>query len=180
VNWKITIIAGLILISGDLYAKKVDGKTVPFHTEISGYLIDFNEDANAIAARCTTAPEGKVAWAIASFDGWGDVTHLGWTYFYADHCSYRPEFGSPDGTYSEGEFYMTAANGDRLTGTYYDGISFPGDPPMVYFIDYFMFDDRGDGRFNFASGEGVDAGSIDFGDFSFTIQMTGVIAYSKR
>ena len=179
-NWKITIIAGLILISGDLYAKKVDGKTVPFHTEISGYLIEFNVDANAIATRCTAVPEGKVAWAIASFDGWGNTTHLGWTYFYADHCSYRPELGPPDGTYSEGEFYMIAANGDHLTGTYFEGISFPGDPPMVHFIDSFMFDNGGDGRFNFASGEGVDTGFLNSVDGSFTIQMTGEIAYSKR
>jgi len=177
-NWKLVIIAGLILLSSTLYAEKPTDKALPFHGTLSGYLIAFNEDPDAIADRCNP-PAGQVAWAIASFDGWGDVTHMGWTYGYFDHCSYRPENGPPIGEYGEGEARMIASNGDVLTATYTGGTSIP-QPPMFYFMDYYTFDDGGDGRFNFASGVGVDIGWLNMSDGSFEIEMKGVISYRKR
>ena len=178
-NWRLIIIAGIaILLSGNLYAAKPHDKALPFHGTLSGYLIAFNEDLTDIAGRCSP-PTGQVAWAIASFEGWGDITHMGWTYGYFDHCSYRPEFGPPVGEYGEGEFHLTADNGDLLTGTYTGGTSIP-QPPMFYFMDYFTFDSRGDGRFNIASGEGVDVGSLNMANGAFMMEMTGVISYGKK
>jgi hypothetical protein len=182
-GWKLILLAGVVLLSGDLFAKKVDGKTVPFHGVVSGYLLDFGE---VPAGRCDDAPTGKVAWALTSFDGWGTATHLGEIYMYAEHCSYGtvvvgPDgpYVDPDGTYGEGEFYMIADNGDILAGTYTNGASLSG-PPVVGFMDYVTFQDGGTGRFTFASGGGIDLGAVDFGDFSFTMQMTGVIAYKRK
>jgi len=177
-GWKIILIAGIILLSGDLYAKKVDGKTVPFHGVFSGYLLGFNENPVDIALRCDP-PAGKIAWAITSFEGWGTATHMGSSYIYAEHCSYTPEVGLPDGTYGEGQFFTVADNGDILTGTYTNGISLSG-PPIIGFKDDITFENGGAGRFTFASGGGVEMGAVDFNDYSFTLQMTGVIAYSKR
>lgn len=178
-NWRLIIIAGIaILLSGNLYAAKPHDKALPFHGTLSGQLIAFNEDFDDIALRCSP-PTGQVAWAIASFEGWGDVTHLGWTYGYFDHCSYRPEFGPPVGEYGEGEFRLTADNGDLLTGTYTGGTTIP-QPPMFYFMDYFTFDSGGDGRFTIASGGGVDVGSLNDTNGAFTMGMTGVISYGKK
>ena len=179
-NWRLIIIAGIaILLSGTLYADKPHDKTLPFHGTLSGYLIAFNEDLGAIDDRCNP-PAGQVAWAIASFEGWGDVTHLGWTHVYAEHCSYRPEFGPPVGEYGEGTLRLTADNGDLLTGTYTDGTTNPQFDPIFYFMDYFTFDNGGNGRFNIALGEGVEVGSLDVSSGAFTLEMTGVISYSKK
>jgi hypothetical protein len=107
------------------------------------------------------------------------VSHLGESYMYAEHCSYGTIGIGPDGTYGQGELTMIADNGDILYGTYTNGISL-SDPPVVGFTDDFTFHDGGTGRFTFASGGGIDLGSVDFNDFSFTMQMTGVIAYKKK
>ena len=104
---------------------------------------------------------------------------MGKTYMFAEHCSYRPEGGPPIGEYGEGILELTAANGAILTGTYM-GFTTLAEPPMFYFMDFFTFEDGGTGRFSFASGEGIDLGSANFDDGSFTIQMTGVISYRKR
>jgi hypothetical protein len=173
-NWKIIIIAGLIVLSGNLYAEKPD-KALPFHGVISGYLL---EPAGVPEGRCDAAPDGKIAFALMSFVGWGPVTHMGETYMYAEHCSYAVD-GAPDGTYGQGEFTLVAGNGDILYGTYTNGSSLTP-PPVVGFTDDVTFHDGGTGRFTFASGSGVDLGSVDFNDFSFTMQMIGVISYSKK
>ena len=177
-NWKIMIIAGLILVSGNLYADKPESKMVPFHSVFSGHLLGFDETPEAITARCDP-PSGQVAWAVASFEAWGIATHMGETYMYAEHCSYRPFDGPPVGIYGEGQFQLTAANGDILIGTYTNGVSI-SPPPIIGFMEVSAFHDGGTGRFTFASGNGVDIGSLNTGDGSITMQITGVIAYGKR
>ena len=177
-NWKIFLIAGLIFVSGNLVADKPDGKMLPFHGAFSGEITGFDENPEAIADRCDP-PSGQVAWAIISFGGWGNATHMGKTYMSASHCSYRPEDGAPIGEYGEGILELTAANGAILTGTYW-GYTTLAEPPMFYFMDFFKFEDGGTGRFSYASGEGIDLGSVNFADGSFTIQMTGEISYSKH
>ena len=177
-NWKTIIIAGLILVSGNLYADKPDGKTLPFHGVFSGFLLEFNEDVDVIAARCHP-PEGRVAWAVASFIAWSDdVTHLGETEMLASHCSYVP-VDPPLPFYGEGEFQLTADNGDILLGTYTNGWSL-SPPPVIGFMEDSAFHDGGTGRFTFASGNAMDIGSLNVLDGSITMQMTGVIDYSKR
>ena len=156
---------------------------VPFFGNVSGFLGEFIDDPVQIAARCSV-PDGKFGvWAIASFEGWGTITHLGQSHVIATHCSYLgllPD-GSigPDGTYGQGELITTAANGDVLLGTYDNGVSYP-EGSLIMFMDEFTFVDGGTGRFTFASGAGVEIGSVDFGDFTFTVEMSGVISYSKR
>lgn len=177
-NWKIMIIAGLILVSGIVFADKPDSQMLPFHAVFSGQLLGFNEDEDVIAARCDPPP-GQVAWAVASFHAWGTATHMGETYMYAEHCSYRPFDGPPIGNYGEGQFQLTADNGDILLGSYTDGVSI-SPPPIIGFMEVSTFHNGGTGRFTFASGSGVDIGSFNTADGSITMQITGVIAYGKR
>jgi hypothetical protein len=47
-------------------------------------------------------------------------------------------------------------------------------------MDYVTYVDGGTGRFTYASGGGLEMGSVNFNDFSFTVSMTGVIAYKKK
>ena len=175
---RILLITALLAFSGEIFAKKVDGKTVPISGVFSGYLLGFNEDPVYIAARCNP-PEGKFAWAVTSFEGWGTMSHLGESYVFAEHCSYGNFVDGPDGTYGEGEITTIADNGDILLGTYTDGASL-SPPPLIGFMDFVTFVSGGTGRFAFASGEGVEMGVVDFNDFSFTLQVRGVVAYKKK
>ena len=172
------LLVTLLVFSSDIFAKDVGGKTVPISSTFSGYLLGFDETPEVIAERCSP-PSGKFAWAVTSFEGWGTASHLGESYMYAEHCSYGTNGIGPDGTYGEGEFYTIADNGDVLVGTYTNGVSLSG-PPMVGFMDYITYTDGGTGRFTYASGGGLEMGSVNFNDFSFTISMTGVIAYKKK
>ena len=175
---KILLIAVLLLLSSDVFGKDPGGKTVPISGVFSGYLLGLNEDPAVIAGRCSP-PEGKFVWAVTSFEGWGTMSHLGEAYIYAEHCSYGTEGVGPDGTYGEGEITTIADNGDVLLGTYTNGVSL-SPPPVIGFMDYVSFVDGGTGRFTYASGGGIEMGAVDFSDYSFTVQMTGVIAYKKK
>jgi hypothetical protein len=169
---RILLIATLLVLSGDLCAMKVDGNTVPIHGVFQGYLLGFDVDPGAIADRCDP-PAGKIVWGVVSFGGWGTLSHLGESYLYAEHCEYV------DGTYGEGEITTSADNGDILMATYTNGMSL-SPPPVIGFMDYVTFIDGGTGRFSFASGGGIEMGTTDLGDGSFTLQITGVIAYSRK
>ncbi len=151
-----------------------------FFGESAGMLLPFNFNPDDIAARCTEAPEGKVAWAIASFAGTGIGTHLGRHTIYAEHCSYRPVFGPPDGTYGQGRITITAANGDVLLAEYENGTSYEEAPGLIVFMDEVTFVDGGTGRFTFASGSASELGTVNFFNATFTTEITGVINYSKR
>ncbi|RZV34762.1 MAG: hypothetical protein EX272_12045 [Chromatiales bacterium] len=158
-------------------ADKSKMKDVPFKATFSGYLTGFGPVPDG---RCDNPPEGKVAYALASFEGWGNATHAGYSFISAEHCSYWDlNAGMADGTYGQGQMTLVAANGDVLRISYIDGVSLSG-PPVVEFMDYFTFEDGGTGRFTFASGGGVDIGSVDFSTYIFEMRMEGVIAYKKR
>ena len=159
-------------------------RLLPFHGYFAGPVLGFIEDTAMIAARCPDVPDGKAAWAIAIFEGWGNATHAGSSYILANHCSYGfpgvDEQGQPvifpDGTYGQGMISLEAANGDILLATYDNGVS-----DMEFnFMDEFTFVDGGTGRFTFASGYGVEMGSVNFGDFTFVIEVSGVISYKRR
>lgn len=177
---RILLIATLLAVSTGSFAKQPGVKTVPISGVTSGYLLGFDPSR---VGECDP-PEGKCAWAVTSFAGAGELTHLGWSELYAEHCSYGvpiPEdpFCMPDGTYGEGIIEVIADNGDMLLGTYTNGMSFPDDP-IIYFMDEFEFVDGGTGRFTFASGGGVEMGWVDFRDGSFAVEMSGVIAYKRK
>jgi len=173
----LSLVAVLVAVmAAPVSAKKPDPTELPLMGEFSGRLIGFGAVEEG---RCDATPEGKVAWAVTSFEGWGTATHLGKAYVYAEHCSYADEVTGPDGTYGEGEFTITADNGDILLGTYTNGVSL-SPPPIIGFMDDMTFINGGTGRFSYASGGGVEMGSVNFNDFSFSMQMTGLIAYSKK
>ena len=169
-----------ISLATPLAAGDAVSKELPFYGAFTGWVFPFDTNPEAIAERCTDNPEGKGAWAIASFEGWGNVTHMGRTYVYAEHCSYASIELGPDGTYGQGELFLYAANGDMLYATYDDGTSLP--PPDIQFTDLFTFHDGGTGRFSFASGHGIEMGTVDLGSLppSFTLEMAGVISYKRR
>ena len=160
-----------------LAADKGTSKELPFYGSFSGEL-SLDTDPDAIAERCQNTPQDKVAWAVASFWGDGIATHMGKTYAEANHCSYATAAG-PDGTYGEGELTFFAANGDMLSATYANGVSL-SPPPVVEFMDEVSFTDVGTGRFSFASGGGVEMGSANLLDETFTLQISGVISYKRR
>ena len=175
----LSLVAVLVAaLAAPVAAKKGDPTELPFKGTFAGQLIGFGE---VVGDRCDDSPDGKVAWAVTSFEGWGTATHMGKTYVYAEHCSYSTDgtMNTGDGTYGEGLLTMEAANGDILYGTYTGGVSLSG-PPVIGFMDYFTFTDGGTGRFTFASGGGLEVGVVDLGDGSFTVQMEGVISYSRR
>lgn len=179
---RILLIVALMAVSGDLLAKSPGEKMVPISGTLSGFLLGIDPDVS----RCNPPPE-KCAWGVVSFAGGGTLSHLGKSELYAEHCSYGVEMDGPDGpfcmgdgTYSEGLIITTAANGDVLLGTYENGVSTA--PPFAEFMDEVSFVDGGSGRFKFASGGGVERGSVDFTQFPppFTIQVKGEIAYKRK
>ncbi len=151
----------------------------PFYAQSTGVILPFNTNPEHLQARCGDAPDGKVAWEIASFEGTGTGTHLGRFDIYAEHCSYRPLDGPPDGTYGQGMITVTAANGDVLLANYDDGVSYP-DGPFIVFMDHVTFVDGGTGRFAFASGDAFEMGTVNFNDFTFAIEVSGSISYGRR
>lgn len=177
--FRILLIASLLVVSSDLLAKSPGEKTVPISGSFSGYVHQPSLDVSGCSP-----PEGICAWAVMSFSGWGTMSHLGESQITASHCSYGvPDDTSciPDGTYGEGSIITYADNGDILLGAYENGISTPPDPVAI-FMDEVTFVDGGTGRFTFASGGGVEIGSVNFDETppSFTLQMTGEIAYKKK
>lgn len=178
--------AGTLLVA-PLSAGEEDTQERAFFGSSAGVILPFNIDRDDIAARCTEVPEGKIAWAIASFAGSGTGTHLGLHTIYAEHCSYGflitlPDGTfdvQPDGTYGQGRITITAANGDILLAEYEDGISYPEDG-LIVFMDTVTFVDGGTGRFTFASGNASEMGTVNFTNFAFTTEISGVINYSRR
>ncbi|MDH3512229.1 MAG: hypothetical protein OER85_15370 [Gammaproteobacteria bacterium] len=174
-----------VILAAPVVADRESPTPLPFYGSLSGQLLAFDMDPGAIANRCSATPANKVAIWVASFEGWGEVTHLGRTYFYADHCSYGTP-GSPpvpDGTYGQGELTLIAANGDVLKALYNDGIAYPLTPPAVGYEDTIAFVDGGTGRFSIASGQAYEVGSVNlppFGDGALTAEMHGTISYSRK
>ncbi|MBT8107874.1 MAG: hypothetical protein KJP17_06540 [Gammaproteobacteria bacterium] len=182
----LSAVSGLaVILAGPVVADKKFSQLLPIHGSFSGQLLEFNFLPDVIANRCPDTPADKDVIWVASFEGWGNITHLGRTYFYAEHCSYgTPGLPPiPDGTYGQGEFMMIAANGDVLKAEYGDGIAYPLEPPAAGFEDTITFIDGGTGRFRFASGEAYEVGSVNLpplGDGALTAEMHGTISYSKN
>lgn len=175
----IAIIVSLLFFT-PLSAGGKSQHALPFHANFAGQILPFNMDPEYLEDRCANAPDGKAAWAVASFEGWGQATHMGRSHVYAEHCSYyRLDNGQMDGTYGQGEITVTAANNDVLLATYDNGISYPVGSD-IEFLDDFTVVDGGTGRFAFASGFGIDTGSVNFNDFTFVFEVSGVISYSRR
>ena len=182
----LSAVSGLaVILAAPVVADKESPTPLPFSAYFSGQLLAFDMDPGVIANRCSATPDNKVAIWVASFEGWGDVTHLGRAYFYAEHCSYGTPGTPPipDGSYGQGELALVAANGDVLKAIYTDGVAYPLTPPTVGYEDTIVFVDGGTGRFSFASGEAYEVGTVNmppFGDSALTAEMHGTISYGKK
>ena len=166
----------VIAMAAPVAAKSGDPTPLPVNGEVSGQFSVTTE----VGDRCDDSPEGKVAWAVFSYEGSGIVTHLGNTDFYGDHCSYSAD-GTPetqDGTFGEGQLTLVAANGDILRATTADGVSL-SPPPLVGFQASLTFVDGGTGRFATASGAGMVPGTADLVSGELTLQLEGVISYKR-
>lgn len=157
---------------------------LPFYGYMSGILGEFVYDQERIAARCEVPDDKFGVWAIASFEGLGTVTHMGRSRVAATHCSYlgRLPDGSigPDGTYGQGELITTAANEDVLLATYDNGSSYVNPDGSISFMDEVTFVNGGTGRFSIASGSGIEMGSVNFGDSTFFVELSGEISYKRK
>lgn len=163
--------AALVLALAAPVGAGAEAKERPFHGEFVGYLVGFNEDRAVVEARCDDPAN---AWAVSTFEAWGDATHLGYSHVIAEHCSYiEPMF-----TYGEGILTITADNGDVLYAHYGPGFSVidPSDP-VIGFEDPFEFVDGGTGRFLMAGGEGYEIGWFDTSNGTFGVYMEGTIIY---
>ena len=93
----------------------------------------------------------------------GAVSHLGLTRWYSEHC-----FG-PAGQFLDAEFELTAANGDKLYGTYTGGCEPPGPVGEEVSCSSDMVFSGGTGRFEHASGDARMTASVlweGYDDFS--------------
>ncbi len=187
----LTLLCAFLAIAAAPITASGGPSDVPFEARLSGSVLAFitifdGPEAQAlINERCNdpaAIPPGKLPWAVARFDGWGNARHLGRTYFYAEHCSYVAPDGqggfAPDGTYGQGELTFYAANGDILTAKYYNGVSL-SPPPVVEFIETVEFTSDGTGRFSNASGFATDYGTVDFRDNSIRVDTIGRISYGR-
>jgi hypothetical protein len=101
--------------------------------------------------------------------GPGRATHLGALTTVQSHCVTPPSFD-----FTEGEFTLTAANGDQLFGTY-EGRFIPLDPPLAAIDGEFTFD-GGTGRFVGATGGGDASGVQNLATGEATVELKGTIS----
>lgn len=139
----------------------------------------FSNATSLFDGRCTVPSN-----YIITFSMVGEVTHLGRITGIAEHCT-QLNFGAnnvPVPTYSDGEFTETAANGDKLWGTYTDGTSGGPDANGLLWFHDILTITGGTGRFLEAKGGGEEFGTFnDFiallGGAPAQMWMEGTISY---
>jgi hypothetical protein len=87
----------------------------------------------------------------------------------ASHCAAPTSLA-----FTDGEFTLTAANGDQLLGTYF-GKFVPPDPPLFSIDRHFTFT-GGTGRFAGASGGGDASGVQNLATGDATVSLEGTIS----
>ncbi|MBX2990088.1 MAG: hypothetical protein KF749_02855 [Bacteroidetes bacterium] len=101
----------------------------------------------------------------------GTATHLGRLAGSQHHC-----LNPATGAFSNGEFEYTAANGDRLSGTYSGNLVPSADPTVFALTGSFSFT-GGTGRFAHATGSGTPSGSVQVTTGDFILNLEGSISY---
>jgi hypothetical protein len=101
--------------------------------------------------------------------GTGTATHLGRLTTVQSHCVTPPSFD-----FTNGQFTLTAANGDQLFGTY-EGEFLPLDPPLAA-IDGELTFTGGTGRFVGATGTGDASGVQNLATGDATVVLEGTIS----
>lgn len=101
--------------------------------------------------------------------GSGTSTHLGKFTTVQSHCAAPPSLA-----FTDGEFTLTAANGDQVFGTY-EGQFLPLEPPLAAIDGAFTFT-GGTGRFEGATGGGDASGVQNLATGEATVVLDGSIS----
>ena len=101
--------------------------------------------------------------------GTGTATHLGHLTTDQNHCAEPTSLA-----FTDGEFTLTAANGDQLRGTY-SGEFVPLEPPLFAIDGQFLFT-GGSGRFATATGGGNASGVQNLATGDVTVELVGTIS----
>ena len=101
--------------------------------------------------------------------GTGTATHLGRFTTDQSHCAIPTSLD-----FTDGEFTLTAANGDQLRGTY-SGELVPLEPPLFAIDGQFTFT-GGTGRFANATGGGNASGVQNLATGDVTVELVGTIS----
>jgi hypothetical protein len=101
--------------------------------------------------------------------GPGTATHLGRLTTDQSHCAEPTSLA-----FTDGEFTLTAANGDELRGTYF-GDFVPLEPPLFTIDGHFTFT-GGTGRFAGATGGGDASGVQNLATGDATVTLVGTIS----
>lgn len=126
---------------------------------------------NDFDGRCS----GPALW-VMHFTGEGTGTPLGRVTGNGSHCTYPPD-QTGNMTYGDGESLSVAANGDELWIEYENGSGgYTEDPLVTTFEDDVMIV-GGTGRFEDATGEGLERGVFDFAAAAFEMTIEGWISY---
>jgi len=141
-------------------------KQLPFKEDLSGGVTNtvFAEDfiaGDTFDGRCS-----KPSQMLTSMAGTGNVSHLGRVSWTSQHCTQL--FA---GTFGDADLVITAANGDRLYGTYSGW--FTGDTSFAEVMTIL----GGTGRFAGAKGIVSEEGSFDPVTLDLEIRGQGWISY---
>jgi hypothetical protein len=129
-------------------------------------LVPFKGTFSAIG---TAAPGDRCPALTVHIEGTGTATHLGSLTTVQSHCVEPPSLA-----FTNGEFTLTAANGDQLFGTY-EGEFLPLEPPVFTLDGRFTFT-GGTGRFDGATGGGDASGTQDLATGAATVVLEGSIS----
>jgi hypothetical protein len=143
-------------------AEPVDGRS-PAAT-----LVPFKGTFTATGA-AADIPGDRCPALTIQIQGTGTATHLGSLTTVQSHCVAPPSFD-----FTNGEFTLTAANGDQLSGTY-EGEFLLLDPPLAAIDGEFTFT-GGTGRFIGATGGGDASGIQNLATGDATVVLEGRIS----
>jgi hypothetical protein len=155
----LVILLAALFIAFPVQARMDPEQPVPFRARVS--------------AVATPPPNGPPPWGMDVY-GSGVASHMGYVTVYQHH------FVVPDPSpnvldFYDGIFIWTAANGDKLEGTYSGQLVF--NPTGGYFeIHGYFVTNGGTGRFRHASGEGLASGAQNL-DGTALLILNGVISY---
>ena len=107
---------------------------------------------------------------VLDVSGTGDATQLG---HYTAH--YRECFDPATGVVTAGSFTLTAANGDKVFGTYSGQVSPTGDPSVIAFEDPGVVT-GGTGRFADAGGTLTQSGVANLATGGYTATLSGSLS----
>ena len=137
----------------------------PIREDLSGYTVSMvfspSPDGDTFDGRCSEPSQ----W-ISTSTGTGRISHLGRVTWTTEHC-----FQLATGTFGDADLVITAANGDKLFGTY-DGYM----TGATTFAETLIIT-GGTGRFSGATGTIDEVGSLDLATGYMQIDGYGFITY---